>query len=333
MKRYLYCISVLSLLIFSCKKDKKTNTVDNKTPVAVTFNVSGFSQSTEVFTSGSQKIQSTNLITNALTDNIESILYAVYDVNGKPVKTINQYKTQSGFGTINDNLIPGDYTFVFIGYKNDLGADGNGSGTIGYNDANMSGTGVNQITFNNANISFYNDPRSYKAVPFKDTFAKKVSLTVTTQNSPQAVVLDRITSQLQINIEDALPADAKTLHVDIDTEYYAFKFSSFMPISNFQGKSFNIAIPSGSAGQSNFNTTTYLLNNVAPFSVTIQCLDASNKIIASKVISNVTCVRNKKTILTGKLFSRSAGSGSAGTNGFTIQIDPTWAPPGATISF
>ena len=60
-------------------------------------------------------------------------------------------------------------------------------------------------------------------------------------------------------------------------------------------------------------------------SVNITCLDAANNTLSVTTVSNVSCQKNVKTILSGKLF--------ADASVFHVSFDPTWDPTPINVHF
>jgi hypothetical protein len=57
----------------------------------------------------------------------------------------------------------------------------------------------------------------------------------------------------------------------------------------------------------------------------VKALDSNGVILAEKSINAVSVSRNRKTILSGKLFSS--------TTTFSISVNPEWQTPSAPVAF
>jgi len=82
-------------------------------------------------------------------------------------------------------------------------------------------------------------------------------------------------------------------------------------------------------GATNFTLGFFVLNTIDPLIVNIRAYDADNNVIAAKKVSNVTCVKNKKIILKGKLFD---GIITPPSQSFSITVNDTFLEP-TTITF
>jgi hypothetical protein len=313
------------MILLSCKKDHSKAIVPTLSLHKITFNV-GFSQTTANFASNSLRTNSlsTNSVDTALTNHVNTIYYAVYDSLGNNVHTIKQLSTDNNFGSYTDNLHSGKYTIV-------IGAGGTGL-FLGEDVQNTSITSSKL----NTDILWYGLDNSSDAF-IKDAFYKKIAITVTNSDASQSVTLDRITSKLTINIEDALPANAGYIEATFITAP-AFKFyvGSAIPFDNAINISVLDTIASSAIGTTNNKLSAILLFPTSPISVDLACRSSGNlqplaePIIAEKVIPNVTCPPNTQAILTGKLFG---GTGTTSTGGFKITIDTSWNSTPITKSF
>lgn len=332
MKRILFGLISVCMVLLSCKKEHTKIINPDQTLYKVTINV-GFSQQTSDFKPNSLKktnsLSTNNLQTFALSDQIKVIYYAVYDSVGNNVHIIKQLSTDADFGSFTDNLKSGRYTIaVAAGQSNNL----------------VLGPQSNQ-TLSKLSTDIISDNHPDGTNSFSaDVFFKKIALSVSTTASTQSIDLVRIVSQLVVNIEDAIPANAQTMEViignvdnlfNIGTETLGY-FNMPSQVTNFY------TIPSAAIGTTNYKISTIVLGQSA--SVTIQCastpidvfkndfgyLGYNKDIFAQKVINNVAFQPNTETLLTGKLFG---GNGTTGTGGVKAVIDTTWNQSPLLISF
>ena len=324
MKKAIYLLIVLCLFVFSCKKEHSSQP-DNKL-YKVTFNVSGFTQGTTVFSAkGNSNRKIDALQIDALSDNVTNLVYAVFDASGNFVHNIYQNSsTATNFGTITDNLAAGTYTIVFVAGQDLL----YGYGT--YEDPTDPSAALFS-TLSSAQI-FYKNYDGDDLGDFQDTFYKKLSLTVSTTSTSQAITLDRINGELELYIKDALPANAASIEFStVASLEYSIATSS--PLAPLSGYSLNAEsnIPADSAGVSNYNFSAIVLNTTQSFTVNIYCYDVNGNVIAQRIVDNVSCQVNKKTILTGSLFG--GPTGGSITGGFSISIDTAWNPVKVNVPF
>ena len=306
MKKAILFLFVAVMFFCSCKKDQKKGPVTPSKTYKVNFNVSAFTQ--EIIGSTKNQLQTEGLKSNS-TIGIQNYLTELYyvvteknDYNQTPVHMLKQDSTASNFGTISDNLPAGDYTIMIAAGKKDLLFSTTHSGDIGPHwDIN------------------YQPFRS----PWKDTFFDKFDITVSGAIN-QSVTLNRIVGQLEVNILDAIPANASSFGVTVNDEnftYIVYPSEIFRDLSTLTIKT---AIPPALIGTTNYKKDIIINNTGTPFTVTIVCYDASNVPIGTAIVNNVTCEKNRKTILSGKLF---------GTNNtFNVNLSP-WNPTPVTTPF
>lgn len=291
-------------LLFSCKKEKKST--DNTSKLyPVTFKVSDFSQ-TQVPLGNTKTIKTASLSTNA-TDTIpvDVLHYLLYNNTTNMLYTLKKAsKTDSGFGNFNENLAAGNYTAIFGGGGSDLD--------------------LYEYQFPNALPLYY---FYYKQAIWKDTFYKNVTFTVTNAPLNQTVSLDRVTAQLQLRLTDAIPAGVTSIKVSFPDAagFAAVSRAVVLPRTYLappvSPTIFVQPITAADAGKTNYQITLNTLNNITPFTVAIDyyTTDPTHS-VSTKVIPNVVCKTNTRTILSGNLFK-------PGNTAFTIQIDQDWATP------
>ena len=319
------------MILASCKKEHAKDTTPVQSLHKVAFKV-GFSQQTSAYLTNSlnsHNLSLTRLNTNAvdtsLTDNhVSTICYAVYDSLGNNVHNITQLSTDANFGILTDNLRAGNYTVILAAGQTGL--------SIGLDPANTTTT-TSKIS---TDIVSYGDEYPID-LPGKDIFYKKLSLTVTNTDASQSVNLDRITSRLTVDIEDAIPANAKYIVLTF-IGAPAFKYyvgTSTAGAGNTTTFSVIDTITVAKIGTTNNKLTTILLSPPSAFSVNLMCGTGIGSppgitVIAQKTIPNVTCQPNTQTILTGNLFG---GAGAPVTGGFSLTIDTSWNSTPITKSF
>jgi hypothetical protein len=285
---YILC-GICLLLLFSCKKDKKNPPAEKLYPVS--FNITDFSQIHVPIDGGVVKAKTTTAIdTLPVTD----LIFMLFNADGTALKELKRVtKTSTGFGKFTTSVAPGNYLAVFCGGPSSLKVSGDG--TIGSLIGNLTVWG--------------------------DTFYKKTSITVTSSAVSQNVALDRLSAQLVLNVNDAIPADVKKITVSYK-DYQSIKASTgdrLVP----QGVTVtnSATIVPANVGKTNYRIVMNTLNNVTPFAVTIKYFKADlNNAFATKTVTDVVCNQNVRTILSGNLFT-------PGNSGFTLTFDPAYNTP------
>jgi len=304
-KAILFCIAV-SVLLFSCKKDQsKIAKIAQKT-YKVNFNVSGFAQTVINTTNG--KLQLNALRTDAtiaITNYLDVLYYYVFetnDANRNLVHSLVQDSTMSNFGTIADNLPAGTYIVVIAaGKKGLVPIDELG----GYH-----ALGTLAVTYN---------------APWQDTFFDEFQLTVSDGDVHQNVTLSRIVGQLEVNVEDAIPAAAKSISITTSSKGSQFGFLNQQMAITSIPVTFTTTLPDSVKGKTNFKIDHILGNIGAPFNVNIVCYDASQNVLGTAIVDSVICQANKRTILSGKLIGSN--------NTFNVNLNGAWNATPITIPF
>ncbi|WP_207420747.1 hypothetical protein [Desertivirga brevis] len=293
MKHLLFSIMAATILLVSCKKNE-LEAEQNDQKVNVRFTVSEFDQQVVDYKKGAQ----TSALGDTLLNYSSKLEYHVYDSVGMFVKSIIQDSTMSNFGQINDVLAPGKYTIYFAAFR------GNG----------------------------YVTPHLVYFMPrgdWYDTFTKKISLTVGQQDIQQQVRLDRIVSALEITLTDPIPLNTGKITVSVKNEADSYSMERDEPVYHAETtKTRTFFLSRNDENKPNKKLFMYVGNTAAPVTVTIRAYSGET-MTAEKVVSNVSCHKNKVTLLRGRLFTP-AGSPSAN---FSISVNPQWLPPTDPIIF
>jgi hypothetical protein len=323
MKRIFYCLMSVCIIISSCKKEHAKDTAPDQNLYKVAFKV-GFSQATGNFKTNG--LTTNGLVSNAadtsLTNHLTILYYAVYDSVGNNVHTTKQLSTDVSFGSYTDNLHVGKYTVVIAGGQ---------SGFVLIPDFTIlnlttSKLSTDVVCYASTDISGNFVPGNF----VKDAFVKKLALTVSTSNTNQSISLDRITSNLVVNIADAIPTNAGNVGITVSSanEFYLATLTTNATIGNF---TITKQLLTTDIGTTNYKISTLLLPLPTPTgSVDLVCKTSANVVIAEKIIPNVNCQPNTETILTGNLFG---GNGTTSTDGFQIKIDTAWGTTPILKSF
>jgi len=168
-----------------------------------------------------------------------------------------------------------------------------------------------------------------------DAYCKKVALTVTGSNSSQSVALDRITSKLTLNIEDAIPPNTSygELTVNGAANEYLVGTGTTTIVTSLDYTNIITELHYFTAAEintTNFKFSTVYLYNGGPLSVNVKCVAtaaANSVVFGEKNILNITGAVNTPTYLTGTLFG---GSSTGAGVGFTPSLDPVWNAPVVT---
>lgn len=291
MKNYFFLyLAILSLCFFSCKKQHSSN--GGVTPPAKTYKVNiSTSADADLATKATGSKLKTNSATINVSDYLTMLYFWVFDSTGKQVAFLQQDSTAANFGQISENLTSGTYTIQIAAGKSNLGYENNPGLSIDYNGGN----GV-----------------------WGDTFFGSTQLTVNGDVN-QNITLNRIVGQLQVVINDVLPANAAKIGIKVIGELKFYKVATATPNTVADAYTVITTIPAEAKGHTNYMPPPIeIVNTVSPLEITVSCYDASDNLLASASVNDVSFQVNRKTILSGQIFGAD--------NGFTIKVNP-WAPP------
>jgi len=317
MKKFLIFSMAVVLFATSCSKDKSSQ---NKPPVnsgkkyAVTFNVSGFTQTLN--TNAINKKTLDDVAPGSVASGANVLYYYVQNSAGVFVSQIKETPTSAGanFGTITDQLPAGTYTVAFL------------AGQTGLKTLYLIPDYPTSIGFHGFYFTYNIAPGQF--APWQDTFFKKFTLTVTDQPVTQAVSLDRVVGEIQLDIKDAIPDNLKTIKFTFNYEYSGYRMDVDTAFNTFQTpRSYLVTstIPDSVIGKTDYKINTIIGNTSTPIDVTITCLDAANNTLSVTTVPSVRCQKNLRTVLSGSLFSDASA--------FKTYVDTAWASTPVKISF
>lgn len=353
MKKILIAIAAISLLAVSCKKDAQTrrnqtsNNVDNVKKYKVTYTLDGFSQTTKTLSlrasaTSTKKTSATGADT--LAQAITQYYYIVYNSSGNEIKRFKRYYGQTGFNyyhedgvyydtpdplgleyrtttnpfnVITDSLAAGTYTIVVAGSDNDMG--------INYHDTNWSdNSGISYLPLAQAKV--YQN-QSLDVTPVSQViYFGKTTITVGAGDSAQGFSLNRVVGQLEVNIEDAIPANVANISIAAIGNNSAFFFNSETSGESPAGGEdeatynfINAPVTAGNIGTTNFKVSGFIMNTNTPITILVRAFDSAQNLITFKRIDNVQFSKNKRTILTGKLFAPATSPQQ-----FNIFLNQVW---------
>ena len=285
-------IAGMILLAASCSNDECGNFVENNggyTPVTVS--VSGFSVEQGDFPGTGGMTRATAVGSYS---GVSFLTLAFYASNGTEVYKHTQEKgnLEQGetFGEFSTTLPIGSYTMVVLGY-------------VLYDDDALTLTSPTQAEWT------VNAPR--------ETFAATQAVNVTSNSALNlSATLNRIVSQLKV-----ISTDNRTANVEKIRMTFAAGGKQFSPTTGLatvntgsvSTVSAGVAVGerSGSIGY------VFLATDEQTMDVTIETLDAQGNTIFCKTVENVPFQRNRKTKLTGAIYSASAAAGS-------FQVNTEW---------
>ena len=348
MKETLLLLACLITIFSSCKKnDETTSSPDmaNAKKYPVEFRIKDFDQYVEKLGSKSpRKLASVSGAGDTLevSNDFQMLLY---DKDGNEISRIwnhggwqekMQLDTTEGEeweqdhwvdygqvprGVVRDSLPQGSYTAVFLTSKE-------GPYTLDPY-ANVEPPGRSNLKYASVwfNWVFFRDEEMLPTPNAGDMFFKKIAFNVGESAVVQPVTLDRIVGKLEVNITDRVPESAWYLTFDIEYDALSFHFDSESGRHTADSSRVGAEIKPSERGQLGYRYEKFLLNTTTPMKITISCYDIYRKLIAQKTVNSVRIHRNRRTILTGKLFDNRVESG------FNVTLNSKWDEETEEIPF
>jgi hypothetical protein len=128
--------------------------------------------------------------------------------------------------------------------------------------------------------------------------------------------LNRINSGIQIRSTDNRPAGVAKIRTT-----YAAGSKSFNPSTGLATSNTGFSVtntPSAPVGSAiNTGNFVFLTSDEQTMNITIEVLDASDHVLFTKLAEDVPLKRNRKTVLSGALFT-------AATSTFSFRLDTGW---------
>ena len=305
MKQF-FVMAVGVLLAASCSNesiDRVNNEGTEKgelTTVPVMVRVSDFSVVMDDLSSG--KANSRGADDPASYNGVGALTLAFYDGEGAEVVKLTQVKsdgsTYTTFGAFTANLPVGTYTMVALGYN--------------FKDGDA-------FTLTSPTLAAFTSERP------RETFCKTQSITVTGSSKLNlSVTLNRISSMLNIISTDGRPAEATKIRTTFSKGGKSFNPTTGLATVDTGFAQTNNPSTADDAPIS-VNSYPFLYSDEETMDITIEALDAEENVLFTKYVTDVPMQRNRKTTLTGAVYSASPTS-----VGFLLET--SWID-GNTVNF
>lgn len=222
----------------------------------------------------------------ALSDVCGRLNVAVFDAEGKKVKTVAQVVSDAGFGTVGLSLSPGEYSVVAVAHNCTASA------TI---------SSAEKVTFPSNKVT--------------DTFYYYGTVTAGTERQEVAVCLERAVAMVRLKLTGTARDDVASLKF-----YYLGGSSTFSPALGFG--SVNSKQTEYRAWSEDGVYEVYTLPHSTEdvlTRMTVTALDAGDNEIGECVLENVPVTVNRVTEWSGDVF------GGGGSVNIGITVDPEWA--------
>jgi len=150
-----------------------------------------------------------------------------------------------------------------------------------------------------------------------ETFASTQAVDIDNTSAVDVgAVLNRIVSKLEVHSSDGRTANVTNIRMIFSAGAKAFNPTSGLATSD-TGFSNVVPISAEAGATSNSVSYIFLTTDEQEIDVTIESLDADGNTLFSKTVPNVPFKRNRKTILTGSLYTNDAVKGS-------FQVETAW---------
>ncbi len=287
MKQF-FIAGVILLMAASCSKenvDMVNNVQVEETMVPVTVRVDGFSVAQSDFNGGQ-----TRSTTIADYNNVKAVTLAFYKGDGTESYKVTQIKddgTYTTFGEFSLNLAMGSYTMVVI--------------ARGYTEGDV-------LSLTSPTAAVYTTDHT------RDTFVKTQTVNITNCNPVDlSATLDRIVAKLDVISSDGRVQEATNVRVTFAAGGKAFNPTTGLATVN-TGFDNTVTISASAGNTSTSSSYVFLASDTQSMNVTIETLDVNGNTLFSKVVENVPFKRNRKTILTGAMYTNASLTGAFSVN-------------------
>ena len=274
----------LVLLTAACSTEENEETIVNN-PVEnpavvtapVTVHVNDFTQTMSEFSDAPSMTRSAQDPSSY--NNVKCITLAFYAGNTEVYKQTqlkSDNTTYTTFGDFTCNLPLGTYTLVAIG-RNYWAED--------------------EFVLTSPTSAGYTSERP------RETFSYTQSVTITgTTPLALSVTLERVIAQLSVKSTDGRPENIAKIRTTYSAGSKSFNPTTGLALDD-EGFSQTNTPSKGVGIPLDVYSMVFLNTDEQEMTITIQALDADDKVVYTKVVPNVQLKRNRKTTLSGVLFS------------------------------
>ena len=217
----------------------------------------------------------------------------------KTTQLKNDNTTYTTFGEFECSLPMGSYTMVVLAYYN---------------------SDASPLELTSPTVAAFTGTRAY------ETFATTQAVNISNTNTVDiSAILSRIVTMLKVVSTDGKTADVTNVRMTFSAGGKDFNPTTGLAITT-TGLT-NTVGNSASVGSTSTSSTMLFLNtDEQDIDVTIETLDANGNTLFSRTIEDVPFKRNRKTILTGAMYTNTGIAGS-------FLVDTDWLTSGDDINF
>jgi len=301
-----YILFLVIVALFGCKKDHSNDlkpTVSGK-KYALNLNLNVLSQQIEA-SSNKLSVNAVVSDTASVRSMFTTIGVIIRDSTGNQI-FFKKYNAKTyTTGTIRDSLVTGKYTIAI--YAGQEGCD---------------------IISNFLCYGYQNGGQGLGYNSWKDTFAKVFAVTVQHSDINQTVQLDRIVGEIELDVNDNIPANAYSFTLSRTREDLNYLLFTSALVPGGALYDVKVIIPDTSKNKPNFKFTYITPYTAKSFPVTYTCRDVGGNVISQRVFNSNIVQKNQRLIYKGNFF---------GTPGTSSDFQPTlssiWDPNPINISF
>ena len=285
----MFLMAGMILLAAACSNESENQVINNLADEAqVRVQVKGFDVSQEDFPMTRTDPQDVSDY-----DGVKAVTLAFYSGEETEVYKVTQLRsdatTYSTFGEFSLSLPLGSYTMVVLGYAL-------------YDDDALTLTSPSEAEVTMGGV--------------RETFAATQAVNITSTNSVNlSATLSRIVAQLKVNSTDNRTDDVSKVRMTFSAGGKRFSPTSGLATLN-NGFSSTVSISTAVGVRSGSIGYLFLATDEQTMDVTIETLNADGDAIFTKVVKNVPFKRNRKTKLSGAIYTVAAASTS-----FTLDTD------------
>lgn len=277
-------LAMIAILVAACSNEPGIETpVDNNALVPVRVHVDGFNVSQEDFspTRAAQNLSEYS--------GVNAVTLAFYRGTTEVYKS-TQASTDTGFGNFTLSLPMGSYTMVAVAYTTKEGSP---------------------FVYTSATEAAYTGAHVY------ETFTYTQAVNITNTNAVDvSATLDRVVSMLTVVSTDGKTADVSNVRMTFSAGGKSFNPTTGLATVN-TGFSNTVGNSAAVGSHSTSSTMLFLATDEQDIDVTIETLDADGNTLFSKTVTNVPFKRNRRTKLTGAMYTNTDLSG-------TFQVETAW---------
>ena len=268
----------VSVTLTSCSEEVSNPTDLSGTLTPVNISVSDFSIYMEDFSGAATRSETDPATYNG----VKAMILAFYTSDGTEIYKSTQLKgSTDNFGQFSCDLPIGTYTLVVLGYT--------------HNDGDV-------LDLTSPTAAAYTTERT------RETFCATQSVTVTgTTALNLSVTLNRINTMLTVYSTDVRSEQIAKVRTTYSAGGMSFNPTTGLATTN-TGFSIVNNISSAVGATIGIGNYAFLATDEQTMNITLEVLDDDDNVLCTKVISSVPLKRNRKTKLTGALFTPSASS-------------------------